>query len=102
MSSRAHAEEVLADRALNGVEETVFYHGEEVATRTRYDARLLLAHLARLDAKAEDPVAAVEMGAAAGSLVATGLGSDAGLTDRDGLDAFMGTATKGATARVPG
>ncbi|NVE94110.1 hypothetical protein [Altererythrobacter lutimaris] len=52
--ARAHAEEVLADRALNGVEETVFYHGEEVATRTRYDARLLLAHLARLDAKAED------------------------------------------------
>jgi hypothetical protein len=40
---------VLADRALNGVTETVFYHGEEVATRTRYDARLLLAHLARLD-----------------------------------------------------
>ena len=40
---------VLADRALNGVQETVFYHGEEIATRTRYDARLLLAHLARLD-----------------------------------------------------
>gem|GEM_PF-4766258 len=28
---------------------TVGPHGEEVATRTRYDARLLLAHLARLD-----------------------------------------------------
>ena len=52
--ARAAAEEVLADRALNGVEETVYYHGEEVATRTRYDTRLLLAHLARLDAKAED------------------------------------------------
>lgn len=52
--ARAHAEEVLADRALNGVEETVFYHGEEVATRRRYDSRLLLAHLARLDAKAQD------------------------------------------------
>ncbi len=51
--ARQHAEEVLADRALNGVEEQVFYHGEEVATRRRYDARLLLAHLARLDKRAE-------------------------------------------------
>lgn len=47
--ARPQVEEVLADRALNGVTESVFYHGEEVATRTRYDARLLLAHLARLD-----------------------------------------------------
>lgn len=51
--ARAHAEEVLADRALNGVEEQVFYHGEEVARRRRYDSRLLLAHLARLDALAD-------------------------------------------------
>jgi hypothetical protein len=47
--ARPQVEEVLADRALNGVTETVFYHGEEIATRTRYDARLLLAHLGRLD-----------------------------------------------------
>ena len=51
--ARAHAEQVLADRALNGVEEQVFYHGEEVATRRRFDGRLLLAHLARLDRQAE-------------------------------------------------
>ncbi|AKH41193.1 hypothetical protein FHS61_001719 [Altererythrobacter atlanticus] len=51
--ARDHAEAVLADRALNGVEEAVFYHGEEVATRRRYDTRLLLAHLARLDRMAE-------------------------------------------------
>ncbi|WP_340588066.1 hypothetical protein [Erythrobacter alti] len=51
--ARQSVEEVLADRAINGVEESVFYHGEEVATRRRYDSRLLLAHLARLDAKAE-------------------------------------------------
>ncbi len=38
---------------MNGVEEKVFYHGEEVATRTRFDSRLLLAHLARLDKRAE-------------------------------------------------
>jgi len=47
--ARPQVEEVLADRALNGVEEQVFYHGEEVAVRRRYDGRLLLAHLARLD-----------------------------------------------------
>ncbi|MBU7580262.1 MAG: hypothetical protein KAF27_07285 [Porphyrobacter sp.] len=47
--ARPQVEEVLADRALNGVQETVYYHGDEVATRTRYDSRLLLAHLARLD-----------------------------------------------------
>ena len=51
--ARDVAEQVLADRAINGVEEPVFYHGEEVARRRRYDSRLLLAHLARLDAKAE-------------------------------------------------
>ncbi len=49
LAARAHAEEVLADRAINGVEEAVFYHGEEVARRRRFDSRLLLAHLARLD-----------------------------------------------------
>lgn len=49
VNARTRAEEVLADRALNGIEEQVFYHGEEVATRRRYSDRLLLAHLARLD-----------------------------------------------------
>lgn len=51
--ARDVAEQVLADRAINGVEEAVYYHGEEVATRRRYDSRLLLAHLARLDARVE-------------------------------------------------
>ncbi|QKG71882.1 hypothetical protein [Erythrobacter mangrovi] len=55
LAARDHAEQVLADRALNGVEEAVFYHGEEVARRRRYDSRLLLAHLARLDKLAERP-----------------------------------------------
>ena len=49
LAARVHAEEVLASRALDGVEEEVWYHGEVVATRRRYDSRLLLAHLARLD-----------------------------------------------------
>lgn len=52
--ARPQVEEVLADRALNGVEETVFYHGEEVAKRTRYSDRLLLAHLGRLDRLLQD------------------------------------------------
>jgi hypothetical protein len=51
--ARPHVEDVLSDRALNGVEEAVYYHGEEIARRRRFDSRLLLAHLARLD-KAED------------------------------------------------
>ena len=49
LAARDQAEQVLADRALNGWEEAVFYHGEEVARRRRYSDRLLLAHLARLD-----------------------------------------------------
>ena len=54
MAARAHAADTLACRAIDGVEEKVFYHGEEIATRTRYSDRLLLAHLARLDKHATD------------------------------------------------
>ncbi len=49
LAARQQAEQVLADRALNGWEEPVYYHGEEVARRRRFSDRLLLAHLARLD-----------------------------------------------------
>ena len=61
--ARDAAEEVLAERALHGSHETIFYRGEAVGTRVRFDARLLLAHLARLDkhhaeAHAAQPVAA--------------------------------------------
>ncbi|WP_157222497.1 hypothetical protein [Novosphingobium sp. AP12] len=47
--ARRHVEDVLATRALDGTEEAVWFRGELVGTRRRYDARLLLAHLARLD-----------------------------------------------------
>ena len=47
--ARHHAEDVLRTRALEGTEEEVWYHGEIVATRRRFDSRLLLAHLGRLD-----------------------------------------------------
>ncbi|TCJ39456.1 hypothetical protein [Parafrankia sp. BMG5.11] len=62
LAARPQAEEVLATRAIDGVEEEVWYHGEVVATRRRYDARLLLAHLGRLDKLADDADAAALAG----------------------------------------
>lgn len=47
------AGELLACRAINGVEEEVWHAGRMVGTRIRFDTRLLLAHLARLDRMAE-------------------------------------------------
>lgn len=46
--------DVLADKALDGIEEEVWHRGELMGTRRRFDARLLLAHLARLDRRVED------------------------------------------------
>lgn len=58
--ARPRVEDVLGDRALNGIEETIYYHGEEIGRRRRYDSRLLLAHLGRLDKVEEcDDVAGV-------------------------------------------
>lgn len=55
--ARGHVEQVLADRALNGVEEEIWYRGELVGSRRRHDSRLLLAHLGRLDRLADETVA---------------------------------------------
>ena len=60
--ARDHSEQVLATHALDGVEEPVFWHGEQVGTRQRYDTRLLLAHLARLDRLTENPAAIRDAG----------------------------------------
>ncbi|AWW75100.1 hypothetical protein CD351_11745 [Erythrobacter sp. KY5] len=60
--ARELAEDLLASRAMNGIEEEVYYHGEVVATRRRYSDRLLLAHLARLDRLAEREDVAVVAG----------------------------------------
>lgn len=46
---RDRAAEEMAERAIEGWQEPVFYRGQQVAVRRRYDTRLLLAHLARLD-----------------------------------------------------
>jgi hypothetical protein len=53
--ARRETEQVLAEQAIGGVIEDVYYRGECVGSRRRYDARLLLAHLARLDKLADDP-----------------------------------------------
>ena len=52
--AREVSADVLANRALDGIEEQVWYRGEWVGTRRKYDTRLLLAHLARLDKQAEE------------------------------------------------
>lgn len=46
---------VFGDRALDGVVEEVWFRGELVGHRRRYDSRLLLAHMARLDQLADEP-----------------------------------------------
>jgi hypothetical protein len=60
--ARDHSEQVMASRALDGVEEPIFYQGELVGTRRRYDNRLLLAHMARLDRLADDAEAEEDAG----------------------------------------
>jgi hypothetical protein len=49
MHAREQVGEMLGTRAIEGIEEEVWHRGEVVGTRRRYDTRLLLAHLARLD-----------------------------------------------------
>ena len=46
--------EVLGTRAIEGIEEEIWLRGEVVGTKRRYDTRLLLAHMARLDKLAEN------------------------------------------------
>jgi hypothetical protein len=60
--ARDHCEQVLGDRAIEGVEEPIYYRGELVGTRRRYDTRLLLAHLARLDRLERDELAEADAG----------------------------------------
>lgn len=71
---RVASADVLGDRAIEGVEEEVWYRGEVVGTRRRYDTRLLLAHLARLDRLVEDNPAAAEDAARFDELVARAAG----------------------------
>ncbi len=52
--ARESGVELLADLATEGIEEEVWYRGELKGTKRRFDARLLLAHLARLDRMVEE------------------------------------------------
>ena len=47
--ARDSTAETLGDRAIDGIEEDIWHRGEHVGTRRRYDTRLLLAHMGRLD-----------------------------------------------------
>lgn len=49
--ARRAAEHVLADRAIDGVLVDIYHRGEWIASQRKYDTRLLLAHLARLDSQ---------------------------------------------------
>lgn len=60
--ARENGIQVLAERAIEGVEEQIYYRGELVGTRRRYDNRLLLAHLARLDRLADEEAAGEDAG----------------------------------------
>lgn len=60
--ARENGEQVLGERAIEGVEEEIYYRGELIGTRRRYDSRLLLAHLARLDRLAGDGAASADAG----------------------------------------
>ncbi|HEY6815897.1 MAG TPA: hypothetical protein VI168_10195 [Croceibacterium sp.] len=46
---REASAQMLGTRAIEGIEEQIWHRGEVVGTRRRYDNRLLLAHVARLD-----------------------------------------------------
>jgi hypothetical protein len=52
--AREAGAELLADMATEGIVEEVWFRGELMGTRRRFDARLLLAHVARLDRLVEE------------------------------------------------
>lgn len=61
LQARESVGAVLGTRAIDGIEEDVWFRGEVVGTRRRYDTRLLLAHMARLDKLAEDEQACEDL-----------------------------------------
>ena len=99
LAARCHAEETLAVRAIEGVEEQVWYHGEVVATRRRYDARLLLAHLARLDRLTSDAKVEAFAGDFEGALGRFGEGSET--PEKASKKKSPGQWSKRSTASAP-
>ena len=98
--ARDHSEQVMACRALDGVEEPIYYRGELVGTRQRYDGRLLLAHMARLDSLAQHKGAVRDAGRF-DALLATMTGLEAPAVcacDADGLPMPRAQAVERAVA----
>ncbi|WP_375289471.1 hypothetical protein [Qipengyuania sp.] len=81
---RDNSVELLSERAIEGVEEDIYFRGELVGTRRRYDSRLLLAHLARLDKLADDTDASVREWAGHFDAVLAAIAS--GESDIDAVD----------------
>jgi hypothetical protein len=77
MVGREASAEVLGCRAIDGVEEEVWHRGELRGTKRRFDSRLLLAHIARLDKLAEQNAEAVADAERFDELVALACGAEA-------------------------
>jgi hypothetical protein len=85
---------VIGDRALDGTVEEVWFRGELVGHRRRYDGRLLLAHIARLDRLAEEGGGA----AAHAEWFDAGLARLAGHPEPEGFDEAQGLWDEGTAA----
>jgi hypothetical protein len=60
--ARDSSEQLLAELATKGIEEEIWYRGQRTGTKVRFDTRLLLAHLGRLDRLADEAAAAHDAG----------------------------------------
>lgn len=106
--ARESSIDVLADKATEGIEEEVWYRGELRGTKVRFDARLLLAHIARLDKQIEEADFEVEADAARfDAILAAIAGAEIPEELRDeadpcpmGRDAAVGLAEDDARAAV--
>jgi len=99
--ARDASEQVIADRAIDGIEENVWYRGELLETRRKYDTRLLLAHMARLDKLVDDKGASADaarfdelVACVAGYAPAELLGDDGFPFDRETAGMMAGDAAE--------
>ena len=101
MLARECSAEALGDRALDGIEEAVWHRGEQVGTRRRYDSRLLLAHLARLDRLVEEAPDAVRDAERFDELLARVAGAEVP-EELEAVDDQLPLAREPAVARIEG
>ena len=100
VEARAHAAGELASYALDGVPQPVLVRGELIATWRRIDARLLLAHMARLDRFAEANPRAVHAAARFDALLAAHLGQEADALMEETVEA-RSTAERASLGTLP-